>query len=106
MRLFLYASLAEVEMAPNYIASIIKHLLDTVMQEALHETGLKTPNDQAQVQEICWILHGAVSHLAIRRHIYHDQTPLAVEKVIALQIGSFLAGLRSILPSNSASSIE
>lgn len=98
MRLFLYASLAEVEMAPTYIASIIMHLLETVMAEAVHEAGLQTPGDQAELQEISWILHGAVSHLAIRRHIYHDKTPLAVEKVIALQVTSFLAGLRAILP--------
>lgn len=101
MRLFLYASLAEVEMAPTYIASIIKHLLDTVMDEALHEAGLQRPTDHAEAQEICWILHGAVSHLAIRRHIYRNQTALGVEKVIALQVKSFLAGLKSILPANS-----
>lgn len=98
MRLFLYASLAEVEMAPTYIASIIMHLLDTVMEEAVHEAGLRLPQDHAQLQEIGWILHGAVSHLAIRRHIYHDKTPFDVEKVLALQVKSFLGGLKAILP--------
>ncbi|MDD5027925.1 MAG: TetR/AcrR family transcriptional regulator [Rhodoferax sp.] len=108
MRLFLYASLAEVEMAPTYIASIIKHLLDTIMKEALHEAGLTSPPNQAQaeVQEICWILHGAVSHLAIRRHIYRDQTALDVNKVIALQVRAFLGGLKSILPTSSVENIE
>lgn len=98
MRLFLYASLAEVEMAPTYIASIIMHLLETVMEEAVHEAGLHAPQDHAELQEIGWILHGAVSHLAIRRHIYRDKTPLDVEKVIALQVKSFLGGLKAILP--------
>lgn len=100
MRLFLYASLAEVEMAPTYIASIIKHLLETVMEEAAHEAGLRLPPDQAELQEIGWILHGAVSHLAIRRHIYLDKTPLDVERVIALQVKSFLGGLKAILPTD------
>lgn len=100
MRLFLYASLAEVEMAPTYIASIVMHLLETVMEEAVHEAGLRMPQDHAQLQEIGWILHGAVSHLAIRRHIYHDKTLFAVEKVIALQVKSFLAGLKAILPAD------
>lgn len=99
MRLFLYASLAEVEMAPTYIASIIKHLLEIITEEAVQEAGLRLPEDHAHLQEIGWILHGAVSHLAIRRHIYHDKTPLAVEKVIALQVKSFLGGLKTILPS-------
>lgn len=98
MRLFLYASLAEVEMAPTYIASIITHLLETVIEEAAHEAGLSLPADPAQRQEIGWILHGALSHLAIRRHVYHDKTPFAVDKVIALQVACFLGGLRVILP--------
>lgn len=98
MRLFLYASLAEVEMAPTYIASIVMHLLETMMEEAADEAGLCLPQDHAQLQEIGWILHGAISHLAIRRHIYHDKTPFDVQKVIALQVKSFLGGLRAILP--------
>jgi AcrR family transcriptional regulator len=100
MRLFLYASLAEVEMAPTYIASIILHLLETMLEEAVREAGLRLPKDQAELQEIGWILHGAVSHLAIRRHIYHDKTPFAVEKVIALQVKCFLGGLKAILPTD------
>ena len=100
MRLFLYASLAEVEMAPTYIASIITHLLEIVVEEAAHEAGLTLPPEQAQRQEIGWILHGALSHLAIRRHVYHDQTPFAVEKVIALQVTCFLGGLKAILPTD------
>jgi AcrR family transcriptional regulator len=98
MRLFLYASLAEVEMAPTYIASIIKELLYTVMEESAQAAGLQLPQDAAELQEIGWILHGAVSHLAIRRHIYHDKTPLEAPKVLGLQIRSFLAGLPAILP--------
>lgn len=100
MRLFLYASLAEAEMAPTYIASIIVHLLETVVEEAVHEAGLRIPQDHAQLQEIGWILHGTVSHLAIRRHIYHDKTPIDVERVIALQVKSFLGGLKAILPAD------
>ncbi len=98
LRLFLYASLAEVEMAPTYIASIIRTLLETMVKETAQEADLKLPNDPEQLQEIGWILHGAVSHLAIRRHIYHGTTHLAVDQVIAMQVKSFLAGLPAILP--------
>ncbi|MDH5709660.1 MAG: TetR/AcrR family transcriptional regulator, partial [Hylemonella sp.] len=67
-------------------------------QETAHEAGLQLPQDAAELQEIGWILHGAVSHLAIRRHIYHDRTPLPVDRVLTLQISSFLAGLPAVLP--------
>lgn len=97
MRLFLYASLAEVEMASAYIASIITQMLDILMEEAAHDAGLALPADRALQQEIGWILHGAVSHLAIRRHIYRNESDIDVNRVIALQIESFLAGLPALL---------
>ncbi len=99
LRLFLYASLAEVEMAPTYIAEIITHLLDTIVKEAAHEAGLHTPETLEELREIGWILHGAVSHLAIRREVYGGPTQLPVEVVLELTVKSFLAGLRAILPS-------
>lgn len=97
LRLFLYSSLAEVEMAPTYIAAIIRTLLDTVVEEALADAQLPMPADRALVQELGWALHGNISHLAIRRHIYHDQTAMAPERVVALHITTFLAGVRAVL---------
>lgn len=97
LRLFLYASLAEVEMAPTYIAAIIKTLLETVVEEAAADAGLPMPSDRALIQELGWALHGNVSHLAIRRHIYHDRTSVAVERVIGIHVAAFLAGIKSVL---------
>jgi hypothetical protein len=58
-RLFLYASLAEVEIAPTYIAAIIKTLLETVVGSAA-DAGLPLPSDRALIQELGWVLHGNV----------------------------------------------
>lgn len=97
LRLFLYSSLAEVEMASTYIGAIIRTLLETVVEEAAAEAGLDLPSDRALIQELGWALHGNVSHLAIRRHIYHDQTAMPVDEVIALHVTTFLAGVRAVL---------
>jgi AcrR family transcriptional regulator len=97
LRLFLYASLAEVEMAPTYIAALITHLLETIVQEAVLEAGLRRPRSKALQQELGWILHGSVSHLAIRRHIYRGTAEIDAKKVIALQVRSFLHGLPTLL---------
>ena len=97
LRLFLYASLAEVEMAPTYIAAIIRTVLETVVHETVHDAGLPMPADRGLVQELGWALHGNVSHLAIRRHIYHDGTALDVNRVIALHVTTFLAGIEAVL---------
>ncbi|MDB5764257.1 MAG: TetR family transcriptional regulator [Herminiimonas sp.] len=98
LRLFLYASLSDVAMAPAYIGKIVAHLLEMIVDEAALEAGLRTPDDPALKREIGWTLHGAVSHLAIRRHIYHDTNPLDAKSVITMHVKFFLAGLRTILP--------
>jgi AcrR family transcriptional regulator len=98
LRLFLHASLADVAMAPAYIATIVTHMLGIVVAEAAHERGLRAPADAARVQEIGWVLHGAISHLAIRRHVYGNANPMPADEVIALQIRVFLAGLDAVMP--------
>ncbi|WP_136413384.1 TetR/AcrR family transcriptional regulator [Herbaspirillum sp. ST 5-3] len=98
LRLFLYASLSEEGMAPTYIAGIVTHLLEMIVEEAAREAKLRPPEDPAYMQEIGWILHGAVSHLAIRRHIYRDANPLDAETVVGMHVRSFLGGLKAVLP--------
>jgi AcrR family transcriptional regulator len=98
LRLFLYASLSEAAMAPTYIAKIVTNLLEIMVDEAAHESGLQSPAEPSLKQEIGWTLHGAVSHLAIRRHIYHDANPSDARNVITLHVKSFLAGLKVVLP--------
>lgn len=104
LRLFLYASLAEVDMAPHYIAEIITRMLELILAEAAHEQGIRLPVDRARCHEIAWTLHGAVSHLAIRRHVYGSDNLVPVDEVIAMHVRIFLAGLPTALgaPSQAA----
>lgn len=97
LRLFLYASLAEVEMAPTYIDAIIRTLLLTIVEEAAFDSGLPQPDNPALAQEIGWILHGNISHLAIRRHVYGDTTSIDVPFVISMHITAFLESMPRIL---------
>lgn len=97
LRLFLYASLAEVDMAPHYIAEIITRMLEMIMVEVAHERGLSLPQDKARWHELAWTLHGAVSHLAIRRHVYRSDNPVPVDDVISMYVRGFLAGLPAAL---------
>lgn len=97
MRLFLYASLAEADMAPNYISEIVTSLLETIVAEVAAEQGLPLPEDEALRHEIGWTLHGAVSHLAIRRHLYRASRRLPVERVVELHVAAFVDGFRAML---------
>ena len=102
LRLFLYASLAEIDMAPSYIAEVITRMLEIIVGEACAERGVRPPAGRQLRHELGWLLHGAVSHLAIRRHIYANSNPTPVEDVIAMHVQLFLAGLAAALPARSA----
>lgn len=97
LRLFLYASLADVGMAPAYISSIVTHMLEVIVQESAHELGLLLPQDKALCHELGWALHGAISHLAIRRRIYGNANPSPAAAVIPMYVRHFLAGLHGTL---------
>lgn len=98
LRLFLYASLAEIDMAPTYIAEVITRMLEIIVEEACAERGVRPPADRQLRHELGWLLHGAVSHLAIRRHVYGNRNPTPVDAVIAMHVDLFLAGLGAALP--------
>lgn len=97
IRLFLFASLSDVEMASHYIGSIIVELLETIVDEAAADAALDLPSDRSEWQEIAWTLHGAVSHLAIRRHVYRHESRIPAKEVIAIHVASFVNGLPFVL---------
>jgi hypothetical protein len=86
-----------VEIAPTYIAAIIRTLLQTIVEEAAFDSGLEVPPDAGLAQEIGWVLHGNISHLAIRRHVYGDGTSIGVREVISLHVAAFLATVPTVL---------
>ncbi|MFP3564794.1 hypothetical protein SB772_11155 [Paraburkholderia sp. SIMBA_030] len=52
----------------------------------------------AHLTELGWLLHGAVSHLAIRRRIYSNDNTMPSGAVIAMHVRAFLASMPSLLP--------
>ena len=97
LRLFLYASLAEVTMAPDYTQAIVMEMLETIVAEVARGQGVPVPRDRKTVHEVGWVLHGAVVHLAIRRHLYKLSQDVDEDKVLALHVRSFIAGFAATL---------
>ena len=97
LRLFLYASLAEARMAPDYISAIVFDLLETIVREAAHDMKVDLPQDAALLHQVGWMLHGAVSHLAIRQHIYGASLDVAEQRILALHVRGFLGGFASLV---------
>jgi AcrR family transcriptional regulator len=98
LRLFLYSSLADLRMAPTYTNAVVTHALEIIVTEAAYQAGRGVPADEAHLSEIGWLLHGAVSHLAIRRRIYSNDNITPVGNVIAMQVRMFLANIPALLP--------
>ena len=63
------------------------------LQEAVRDAGLRMPEDPAVLQELGWVLHGNVSHLGIRRHIYGNASAVPVRQAVAMHVAAFLAAL-------------
>lgn len=103
MRLFLYASLADSSMAPDYIASIVTQLLEVLIHEAADELGVTLPDDRETIHEMAWTLHGAISHYAIRKHIYKASQQVPDEVIVAMHVRMFLAGLGPMVEAVKAS---
>ncbi len=95
LRLFMYSSLADVGMAPNYTSAMVLQLLETIMAEAGREQDIAIPADKDLQHEIAWTLHGALSHYAIRRHLYGFPQPVPEDRVIAIHVAQFLDGFRA-----------
>lgn len=91
-RLLLHSSFSKQNMAPRYISVVILRLLETIVEEVAAERGVTLPDNKPVVHEIGWVLHGAVSHLAIRRHLFQANLAVPEELVLGAQITSFLAG--------------
>lgn len=94
LRLFLYSSLADASMAPNYISAIITRLMETIVEETATEQGVTLPDDPAIIHELGWVLHGAVSHMAIRRHLYHASREMNQDEIIRIHVRGFLGGFK------------
>jgi len=64
-----------------------------VVREAAHSRDVSLPQKSALLHELGWVLHGTVSHLAIRQHVYGASRLVPVADILAIQIASFLHGL-------------
>ena len=84
-------------MAPDYTQAILMEMLETVVAEVARGKGVPVPRQRKIVHEIGWILHGAVSHLAIRRHIYRLSQDIDEDKVLALHVRTFIAGFEAVV---------
>lgn len=98
LRFFLFTSLEEGVVAPQFISEFVTQLVELIVTEVAIEKNLPLPaNQQPFLQELGWVLHGSISHLAIRSHIYDHQRSVEVNTVIDAHVQIFVAGFTAFL---------
>lgn len=102
LRLFLFGSLDGSGMAPAYIDGVLKQLLGLIVREAAHAREVELPEAEPLLHEIGWVLHGAISHLAIRQHVYGASRSVPLSDVLAIHVATFLAGLPAAVAASGA----
>jgi AcrR family transcriptional regulator len=96
LRLFLYSSLGENPMARVYDDTVVRHILDVVIETAARDLGLALPARAAERRRLAWILHGAVVMSCIRVHVYGVSSETLLRREIAVFADSFVAGLSAV----------
>ena len=67
-------------MAPSYISTIVNQLTEAIVEETAAEQEVAPPADPALVHEVGWVLHGTISHLLIRRHLYQASQEIELDR--------------------------
>lgn len=101
LRFFLFTSLEEGMVAPQFISEFVTQLVELIVTEVALEKKLSLPlHQEPLLQEIGWVLHGSISHLAIRSHIYDHRRSVEVNTVIDAHVKIFIAGFSAFLASS------
>ncbi|WP_346344051.1 TetR/AcrR family transcriptional regulator [Magnetospirillum sulfuroxidans] len=93
VRLFMFASLKDREIANRYLSFIRETLFVPLIHEIRIEAGLNNQRPVSEFEIECVAgLHGAIGYVGMRRWIYNAPVPDEVTKVITSLIATFLQG--------------
>ena len=93
VRLFMFASLKDREIANRYLGFIRETLFIPLVREIRFEANLDNQRPVSEFEIECVAgLHGAIGYVGMRRWIYDAPVPDEVAKVITSLIATFLQG--------------
>ena len=96
LRLFLYSSLGENPMARVYDDTVVRHILDVVVETAARDLGVTLPTRAADRRRLAWSLHAAVVMSGIRVHVYGISSETLWRREIGVFVDAFIAALPNL----------
>ena len=98
--LFLRAELDDQDLAAQYTRPLNQRILMPVISALRQEARLPPPARKpviAAERELALMLHGAIVHLGMRKHIYGSSLPDALDDHISLYVTGFVPGALTTL---------
>jgi AcrR family transcriptional regulator len=95
MRLFVRAGLDEQGLANRVSVPLTETVLAPIVEELRHEVGLPAGAERPLMRgerELAMALHGGLTFIAIRKHVYGMPMPDDLSDLVALQVRAFLPG--------------
>ncbi len=100
VRLFMRAGLDDQQLAARYTFPLNERVLTPVVVALRQEAGLPLPPKKPVLRaerELVMMLHGAIAHMGMRKHIYDSPLPDDLSDLVAFNVESFLEGAVSRL---------
>lgn len=93
MRIFLFAGLKGGAINRRYIDRVRERILEPIIREYRHETGVPIGPVTDSETELAWSVHGGIYYFGVRTEIY-GQTPVkGLDFVIETSVDSLLSAL-------------
>ena len=99
VRLFMRAGLDDQQLAARYTYPLNEHVLTPVITALRKEAGLAQPIEKPVLRaecELVMMLHGALAHIGMRKHIYDSPLPDDLGELVAFNVECFLEGAVAI----------
>ena len=100
VRLFMRAGLDDQQLAARYTFPLNERVLTPVIVALRQEAELPLPPKKPVLRaerELVMMLHGAIAHMGMRKHIYDSPLPDDLSDLVAFNVESFLEGAVSRL---------
>ena len=93
MRIFLFSGLKGVDINRRYLQLVRQRILNPIIAEARHETGLPPEPATDEQLEFVWTMHGGIFYYGVRKLIYESHISDDKPAVIANAVEAMLTVL-------------
>lgn len=107
VRIFMYAGLSRAGINQKYLARLRERHFVLIARELRHAFDVPPPrnaDEEDEEVELVWAMHSSVFYIGVRKWIYDQPAPRALDRLIDLRVDAFLSGVPQVLKRERGSS--